>query len=37
MVARERLAGAGSRLEQQGGGLRGVAAWVDWEWEVERI
>jgi hypothetical protein len=35
-VAGERLAGADGRLEQQGG-LRGVAAWVDWEWEVERI
>jgi hypothetical protein len=28
-VAGERLAGAGGRLEQQGGELRGVAAWVD--------
>jgi hypothetical protein len=37
MVARERLAGAGRRLAPPGGGLRGVAAWVDWEWEVERI
>jgi hypothetical protein len=36
-VVEERLAGTGGRLQQQGGGLRGVAAWVDWEWEVERI